>query len=312
MPSLLSLGIGAACKGIGKLAGKAARAAGKVGKRLGRNMKPGFLNCKVLRAEPVNITTGEVVVEQRDFELPWPLPLIWTRRYSSQSAYEGMCGRGWETPADSRLVWELDGTVTFYDGTGTSALFPSLPDSRPVREFVDGAILARDGESLTVCLKSGLTYHFSHPAQGATTAVVDHITDRYRHSIVFLRYGQRLFEIVSDVGPRVEVHISHGRIEHLRLHHPAEPHSRTLVRYEYDAAGDLCAVYDQLDAPYRFQYQNHCLIRHTDRNDLSFYYEYDQCTPEGRAIRSWGDGGLYSYSFVYDSVGREVQITDSL
>src|SRR5207249_643851 len=103
-------------------------AAKKAKQKAFKKIKPGFLKCKVLKAEPVDITSGENVVEQLDFELPWPLPLAWTRRYSSHSTRIGLCGYGWDTPADARLVVESDGAVVFYDGTAGSALFPSLPD----------------------------------------------------------------------------------------------------------------------------------------------------------------------------------------
>jgi hypothetical protein len=42
----------------------------KLRHRMFRNMKPGFLKCKILRAEPVDSVTGEVVVEQQDFSIP--------------------------------------------------------------------------------------------------------------------------------------------------------------------------------------------------------------------------------------------------
>src|SRR5437870_3936602 len=91
IPSLFSIFMGAAMAGLGKLAGKGFRAlanvARKAGKRLGKNMKPGFIKCAILKAEPVNVVTGEVIVEQQDFVLPGPIPLEWNRRYSSQNPH---------------------------------------------------------------------------------------------------------------------------------------------------------------------------------------------------------------------------------
>ncbi|MGH6912201.1 MAG: PAAR domain-containing protein, partial [Geminicoccales bacterium] len=81
LPSLLSFAMGAAIKGLFKGLGKVAqlarrataavgRGARKAAQRLGKNMKPGFIKCTLLRAEPVHVVTGEVVVDQQDFELP--------------------------------------------------------------------------------------------------------------------------------------------------------------------------------------------------------------------------------------------------
>ena len=85
-----------------------------------------------------------------------------------------------------------------------------------------------------------------------------------------------------------------------------------LVQYEYDQNNNLITVFDAMRNPYRFRYRENLLVQHTNRNRLSFYYEYDQYTPEGKCIHSWGDGGLYDYRFVYDETGRTTQITDSL
>ncbi|MFP3533958.1 DUF6531 domain-containing protein, partial [Burkholderia sp. SIMBA_042] len=67
------------------------------------HLKPGFLRCKVLDAEPVDVTTGEVVVQQNDFTVPGRLPLVWDRYYASHDTRCGATGVGWQTPADIRL-----------------------------------------------------------------------------------------------------------------------------------------------------------------------------------------------------------------
>lgn len=317
MGILMKLGMAGLFKGLKKLAKTKAfkRAMGAFKKAKAKafeNMKPGFLKCNVLKAEPVDITTGEVVVEQQDFHLPWPLSLTWTRHYRSQSTRSGLCGVGWETPADARLVFEADGAVVFYDGTPGNTLFPSRPTQGPVQELVDGAVLSQTGETYHVRLKSGLTYHFPTPAGTVTEVVVERITNLCGQSLTFRRDATGLRDIVSNVGPRLEVLSSAGRIEQLVLHHPDEEVPRLLVRYEYDHAEDLRVVYDALDAPYRFEYREHLMTKHTDRNGLSFYYEFDRYTSKGRVVHAWGDGGLYNYKFAYELTIGQVNVTDSL
>ena len=41
-------------------------------------------------------------------------------------------------------------------------------------------------------------------------------------------------------------------------------------------------------------YRNHLMIKKTDRNRNSFYWEYDKYEEGARAVRSWGDGGVLS------------------
>ncbi len=75
---------------------------------------------------------------------------------------------------------------------------------------------------------------------------------------------------------------------------------------------NLVAVYDAKDVPYRFAYSDRRLIQHTDRNGLSFYYEYDGPSSVGRCTHTWGDAGLYDYYFAFDGVQRCTTFVDSL
>ncbi|MGF7212418.1 RHS repeat-associated protein [Skermanella aerolata] len=295
-------------KGFGRAAGAFKKARQKVFK----NMPPGFIKCKVLKAEPVNVVTGAVVVDQQDFDLPGRIPIAWPRHYTSDSLRTGSCGRGWETPADARLELQPDGSVVFMDGTGTGALFDALPASpdTPVREPVDGWTLHRLGEHLAVRRKGGLTYYFPVPRKAAWDEIlVDALVDTCRNSLHFLRGPEGLERVVESAGRWLEVVSRGGLIERIVLHHPDFAEARTLVRYGYDGNGNLTAVYDALDNPYTFGYAAGRMVRHTNRTGLSFYYEYDV---DGRAVHAFGDGGLYDYHFEYDRAGCFTNYTDSL
>src|SRR5262249_11740056 len=124
-------------------------------------MKRGYLQCVILKAEPVNVISGEVVFGAADFALPGRLSLTWARQYGSRHSRAGLCGPGWETPADARLQLEPDGRVVFCDGGPGGAVFARLPvRGLPERELVGGAELSRDDEGLAVRTPAGLTYYF--------------------------------------------------------------------------------------------------------------------------------------------------------
>lgn len=297
-------------RGLGKLL-KKARARIASTKRV-QAMAPGFIKCNILGAEPVNFVTGEVVLEHEDFSLPWRIPLAWTRRYGSQEGWSGVCGVGWQTPADARLEFEEGGTILFYDGGPGAAIFDKSPKDGPVLERVDGAILKQDGAELTVRTKDGLTYYFDQSSLISNEALVSKLTDQCGNSVTFMRDEQGLLEIRENSGIRIEVISRQGRIHEMILHHPLDRGPRKLVRYEYSSNSDLITVYDPQGDPYHFVYDNHCLIQHTDRNRLSFYYEYDKATPEGKCTHSWGDGNLYNYYFEHHKLLGQVKITNSL
>ena len=85
--------------------------------------------------------------------------------------------------------------------------------------------------------------------------------------------------------------------------------ARPLVSYRYDEQEQLATAADALNRQKRFYYQNGRLVRHMDKNKLSFYYEYDD---NGRCVHTWGDGGLYDYRLEHRPYERSVIVTDSL
>ena len=330
-PPTISL-MAMAMKGLFKLLGPVFKRGGKAFKKLRQkvfgNMKPGFLKCKVLRAEPVDIRTGSVSVTHEDFAVPGRLPLAWTREYGSNNDHLGACGHGWETPADIRLELDADGSVLFHGGDGI-AVFPQAPDApglaHAVREFVDGARLYAQGDEWLVRSKDGLRYAFARPASNLValttqTLPIQRIEDASGNAWRFERRGADLVRIVESgtvdpvsgqllQGRFLQATSRQGRIEALELHDPATGRNHPLVRYEYNDTGDLVSAFDPLDAPRTFDYRQHRMVRHTDRLGLSFHYAYDD---QWRVVHSWGDGGLYDYRFAYDDLLGDVEITDSL
>lgn len=293
-----------------------------------KDMPSGFLKCKVLRAEPVDIRSGSVVVSHEDFAIPGRLPLAWTRCYSTKNDRRGACGHGWESPADIRLEIEPHGTVLFHDPSGTMAVFPSLPSApgpeNQVLELVDGARLTwlerEDGDELQVRVKGDLVYAFTRPAVNLKPLhqplrlPIQRIEDLCGNHWAFERDGTRLLRIVESGlddlrGRYIDVHAPYGFIQELQLHDPATGVLHPLVKYKQDEHGDLIAAFDPLDAPRTFGYDRHHMVRHTDRVGLSFYYAYDD---EWKVVHAWGDGGLHDYHFRYDALLRETEIRDSL
>ncbi len=295
----------------------------RIRQRLFKNLDPGFLKCIILRAEPVNILTGEVSIEHEDFNLPGRIRIEWHRTYSSGTRRKGLCGYGWETPADIRL--EIDsssGNVTMVQPTGGPLFFDHLPaaegDDAAMLELMDGALLIDYGDEFQVRTKEDRIYHFPKTlpqvsAEGRTEFPIGRISDLCGNWLDFERHAGRLSGIRESAGRYLDITMDDGRIQKISLRLPGREKQHVFVKYQYDEKEDLVTVLDPFDHPYTFGYENHYMVRHTDRNGLSFYYEYETSSDEiRRVIHAWGDGGLYNYRFEYFDDLNERRITDSL
>jgi RHS repeat-associated protein len=274
-----------------------------------KNLNP-FRRKAKLR-DPVDAITGEVLLDRNDFTLPGRIPIKWDRHYGSQSDYCGICGRGWETPGDVRLEFAEDGTVLFNDGSGAPSYFPALPGNAPLVEPIEGRRLQKEEGYYTIHFQEGLTYYFPIPQAPVKRILIERITNQFGNSVQFLHDTNGIREIRENSGRSIKVNSKNGLIESMYLHIPGKSPS-LLVRYTYDNYANLTAAYDALGVPYRFEYKDNLLIKHTNRNGLSFNYEYDQYTPNGRCTHTWGEGGLYEGWFVYHDDQKVVEAIGTL
>ena len=52
------------------------------------------------------------------------------------------------------------------------------------------------------------------------------------------------------------------------------------------------------------------LVKETNRNGLSFHFEYQWYHPEGWCVRTWGDGGIYDRRITYDAIRHFTVVDD--
>ncbi|WP_321809744.1 RHS repeat-associated core domain-containing protein [Burkholderia sp. BCC1985] len=304
------------------------------------HLKSGFLRCKVLKAEPVDVTTGEVVVQQSDFTVSGRLPIVWDRYYASHDSYAGAVGVGWQTPADIRI--EL---MRNEDGIGAVAHFPDHTTAFNVVPADDGwpartydwqhghAVYADDGR-MVLRTREGIEYGFVLPSRWRDAAAaldgdsrltlpIDRMADLNGNAWVFERdvYGglvrlvewtrdgqtERLIECGIGGGLRAGLLTSLTLID-------ADGNAHPLVSYEHDRERNLVAAIDAMVHPHHFEYAaGHRMVSHTSARGVSFYYSYQQ-GDDGmwRVDHAWGDNGLFEYRFAYDRARMETRVTNSL
>ncbi|MEU7040450.1 DUF6531 domain-containing protein [Streptomyces varsoviensis] len=281
------------------------------------------------KGEPVDVATGAMLMTQTDVELPGSLPLLFERTHLS-SYRAGTCfGPTWVSTLDETLQLDARGVV-FAAADGARLVYPVprpgeavLPskgarwplewDGRP-----DGVITVTDPHT-------GIVRTFSHIAPSATEGVVhlpvESWTDRNGARVdvertesgapAGLRHSGGYYLAVDTDGPRITA---------LRLLEEGpsryEPGSSAagggtvVMRYGYDASGNLAEVINSSGKPLRFTYDAEDRITSwTDRNGTSFAYVYDG---RGRVVRTEGSDGVFNGSFAYDDAARTTTYTDSL
>lgn len=264
---------------------------------------------------PVNPVLGIKFLigeEERDFELPAPLPLRWQRTYFSDQAGIGWLGQGWSLPIATFLQRRADGFV-LTDSTGRQI---ELPDLEPGEAHFDNY------ESMTFAREANGRYRLSAVDGGshqifAPLDLGDGDSEGLRSVYLPLialedRNGNRIRLFYDDRGLPAFVHDSAGRLLGLRfdalqtasgacwrlgavLQLHGEPRAdgtwppaqlEALVQYSYSAEGDLAAVADGEGRVRRqFRYRNHMLVEHAQPGGLISRYEYDRYDPQGRVLR---------------------------
>jgi YD repeat-containing protein len=266
---------------------------------------------------PVDVVTGTVFTSMVDLRVAGPMPLVFERDWYAGEDYRGSLGHGWHHSFDLALCEEAGGVaVRLADGRGVS--FLSLAPGKSQYDRKERLTLLRTS-TVGYMLRSadGKRYYFGEPIEGRVMPLqcvanpvgqkiylgydargrLSTIIDTARRRFV-LQYGPRDEDndIIAIYGP-----------------HPDDPaRSVKFVGYHYSPAGDLVAVEDALGHVTRYEYAGHLLVSETDRNGLSFRFEY-AAGPQGpRCVRTWGDQNIYDHRLAYDDDAKTTTVTNSL
>ncbi|MFC9686249.1 DUF6531 domain-containing protein [Streptomyces sp. NPDC056948] len=318
---------------LGKLA-KGAKALGKGGlkamaKGLGKGLrkgaddavaksKPTKGRCK--GGDPIDLVSGEMLMEQSDVELPGLLPLVLRRTHLSTYRWGRWFGPSWASTLDERLELDADGAL-FASEDGMILVYPVPAPGTSVLPL-EGPRWPLDWEGAPgspiriTDPQTGHTRHFapvdkSYGNDEAFTLPLVAISDRNGHRIEFDRAEDGSpIAVRHSGGYHVEVDLDDGRVSRLRLRNPEDgPSGTTLLRYAY-VDGDLSEIYNSSGAPLKLTYDDQARIASwTDRNEAWYRFTYDD---QDRCVRGEGANGILSCSIEYDTDNRETRYTDSL
>jgi RHS repeat-associated protein len=269
--------------------------------------------------DPVDVTTGSVLLYQTDVKLEGSLPL--TIKRSHRSAFPGgrWFGRRWASTLDQRLQVSPQG-VFVSDDEGSILCYPHPNNNGEPAWPVAGRRwpLQRHGDAYTVTdPQSGITRRFEPrsgfylSAQGYGEMPLVSVTSRAGQQITFTYTLDGAPESVAhDGGYLIRVLTSGRRVAALLLARAGDDGQDVpLAAYRYDQRGNLAEVFNSSGTPLRFTHdQAGRLTSWTDRNGFTYSYAYDD---QGRCVFGEGPGGTMSGTLTYDRENMVTTVTDA-
>ncbi|MEV0598443.1 DUF6531 domain-containing protein [Streptomyces sp. NPDC050315] len=318
-----------AAKGL-KAAAKGLRAGGlrnalRSGKDLLKKAKPAKARCK--NGDPIDMVSGEMLMEGTDVALPGVLPLVLQRTHLSTYRQGSCFGESWASTLDQRLEFDSQGAV-FATEDGMLLAYPRPEAGRPVMPAAGPRWpLEWDGTSngaITISdPRSGLTRRFAPPpeipeqrgraeAPEQVTLLLQSITDRNGNEITFEYNDADLPTAIRHTGGyHIAVDTDDNRVTGLRLLSvDAGPEGTQLLRYAYDSDGNLTEIYHSSGRPLQLTYDENARITSwTDRIGAWYRFTYDT---DDRVVRGEGVDSILSCAVMYDTDNRITRYRNSL
>ncbi|MFF1697144.1 RHS repeat-associated core domain-containing protein [Streptomyces sp. NPDC058257] len=301
--------------------------------------KPAKGRCK--NGDPIDMVSGEMLMEQTDIALPGLLPLVLERTHLSTYGWGHWYGDSWASTLDERVEIDDEGLIyVTEDGQllsyphpepGGEPVLPAHGPRWPLSIDDAGTVTATDPHT-------GRVRHFLPVAPDAADLVDKKPTagDRTnppageRHETLPLRAitdrnGNRI-DIDRDPtgtptavrhtgGYHLKVETDDDRITALRLLAPGNstpdtPGSTLVAAYGYDEVGNLAEVHNSAGPRMRLDYDDRARITSwTDSNDSWYRFTYDG---EDRCVRGESTADHLACTIEYRPDEQETRYTDAL
>ncbi|MFF3493489.1 DUF6531 domain-containing protein [Streptomyces sp. NPDC002795] len=279
------------------------------------------LNSRTCKTDPVDVASGEMLLQQTDLTLPGVLPLTISRTYLSTYRYGQFFGPSWASALDERLEIDDRERVWWTREDGSILTYPSLPNAES-----DEPVWPEEGDRLPLT-RAGTddatgraTYRVTDPHTGLVQTFADHPDDenglywltrwhdRNDNEVVVSRLADGTpTELLHSGGYHVDVRCIAGLITGLSVTTPDGPVE--VMSYEHDADGNLTHVVNSSGQPLVFGYDEQSRITSwTDRNNSTYRYVYDDAH---RITETIGPDGYLSSRWTYDPNELRTHYTDA-
>lgn len=275
-------------------------------KRFGANNPVSKALCKV-GLEPVNFATGAMLFEWDDFKIDGNTPLSWENVWYSDRPYEkGMLGNRVFNNHDLYIVPDEEDKIAAWIHPEELQPMPiPIPEAGEELTYYRGQKIwqYRPDDSIWIIRKGTDVYTYKR---------FHHITEGSIYKVIHIEYGDGtvreydyqdrsiVLKSVKDVksGFSIET-VVHPELKKVTEVYYCYKNQRDLqVRYNYDERGNLTHVWDIHKKAIVFEYDGeNRIIRRTNRNEMSYHWEYDK---NGRVVHTKGLDGFMEGRLHYD------------
>lgn len=272
---------------------------------VGDGENDGAMSCNARVGEPVNVTNGNMYVQQVDYALPGVGPaLTVARSYNSNSQRVGLFGKGWTTDYELSInsydnnlarLNQSDGRAVYFGRPMGSATFLS-----PLTKDFRGALGQNGSSGFTLTLKDGSARQFD--AAGKLVSLLD----RSGNQTTLAYDGSGKLASVTDTFGRVLLLTTNSNGQVIKV----ADSQGTIATYTYGGSGQLLSVTYADNSAFQFGYDGSLRLT-TVADALGNIVESHTYDSSGRALTSEKHGGVEHYWLSYLST-TQTDVTDAL
>lgn len=264
----------------------------------------GVAACNANVGGPVNVTNGNMYLQQTDYRLPGVGPMIdVTRTYNSMSGSVGLFGKGWSSAYDESIESYDAHLARFNQADGRAIYLGSPVTSSGALTAVEGDFhgqLTQSGGNFILTMKDGNVHQFNSAGR------LNLLTDLNGNQTTLAYDTNGHLTSVTDAFGRVLTFTpdSNGRVLSI------SDTIGAVATYSYDSGNKLLSVTYADASSFTFAYDSGArLTTVTDALDnVVESHSYDE---SGRALTSERADGVEHYDLEYVS-STETDVTDAL
>ena len=261
----------------------------------------------------VSLLTGEVYIEEIDFFIPGLFDLWFVRNYISSSRYDGVLGYGWYHSFDQVITYDNDNNILYRDGEGFSLKFDYIRVGENTKNEKSNLLLRRNKVGYTITSKFGISIMFEY-SQDNKTYKLTGIQDKYKNGVtLFYDNKNQLVSLLDSLNRTIIFEYESQKIKKIFLQEYSQAKKfKLLMEYKYNDQGDLITAIDVSGNTTKYSYSNHLLVKRTDKENQSTFYNYDDYSSNSQCIATYGNNKEDSTLYHFDSENLITTVTNSL